>query len=445
MTAEEKQQIVSEVLSAIRTNSALITDLTEVHEVPSGAFLELSGGKRISAANLKDAIQEAITEASVTPLTGRVQTLETNVTNLGNDKFDKSNVVEASGNSSDKVMSQKYVTQLLNALSVMVGNIRVSLGTNDANDFYLVFTNGDGQRTSLKIGKATTTKAGLLSAADKTALEELKEAKITELNIYTGSEDVDISLGNAGKEDAFEITLPKAGTVPEGETDPVAGVMSAQQAADLEEVVLQVFPLVASITYSNAGTFEKGSSITPQVNVGLTRRGVGVATQVALTTTLRVVDTQGNTPADYIPLTYDPITQDTSFNISASHNGSTVVLPRQQYKFVNFVYGDVLSEEPDTSDPSDIVAHLYAARTLKELSTRTTYSGTLQAGKYFIFGVPGNVTLKCRHSETGAIISGCTTGTVQVPRQNNYDVTDLYSYIVVPSSDVAWNFKITNS
>ena len=442
MTAEEKQQIVSEVLSAIRTNSALITDLTEVQEIPSGTFLELSGGKRISAANLRDAIQEAIVEASVTPLTGRVQTLETNVTNLGNTKFDKTDVVEASGSSSDKVMSQKYVTQLLNALGVRVGNISVSLGTNDANDFYLVFTNDDGQNTSLKIGKATTTKAGLLSAADKTALEDLKEAKITELNIYTGSEDVDIILGNAGMEDAFEITLPKAGSIPTGETDPVAGVMSVQQAQDLEEVVLQVFPLVASITYSNAGTFEKGSSITPQVNVGLTRRGMGVATRVALTTTMRVVDTQGNTPTDFIPLTYDPITQNTSFNISASHKGQTVVLPQQQYKFVNYVYGDVLSEEPESSS---IVTHLYAARTLRELSSRTTYSGTLQAGKYFIFGVPGNVTLICRHSETGAIISGCTTGTVQVPRQNNDSNTDLYSYIIVPSSDVAWNFKITNS
>ena len=441
MTAEEKQQIVSEVLSAIRTNSALITDLTEVQEIPSGTFLELSGGKRISAANLRDAIQEAIVEASVTPLTGRVHSLETNVTNLDNNKFDKDFVVEDSGSSSYKVMSQKYVTDLMNALGVRVGNIMVSLGTNDANDFYLVFTNDYGQNTSLKIGKATTTKAGLLSAADKATLDDLKDAKLESVYLDCDESFVELTMEkNNGMQ--WAIDFPVAGTTPSGHENPVAGVMSAQQAEDLEDVVLQVYPLVASITYSNAGTFEKGSSITPQVNVGLTRRGVGVATEVALTTTMRVVDTQGNTPSDYIPLTYDPITQDTSFNIHASHKGQTVVLPQQQYKFVNYVYGDVLSEEPESSS---IVTHLYAAQTLRELSSRTTYSGTLQAEKYFIFGVPGNVTLICRHSETGAIISGCTTGTVQVPRQNNYSNTDLYSYIIVPSSDVAWNFKITNS
>ena len=445
MTAEEKQEIVSEVLSAIRTNSALITDLTEVQDIPSGGYLELSGGKRISAANLLSVIQAAIVEASVSPLAGRVDTLETNVTTLGNTKFDKANVVEASGSSAEKVMSQRYLTQLLNAIGVQLGNINVAKGSHGGTSFEIRYTNSYGSTTTITLPSATTSKAGLLSAADKEALGQLMDSEVTGLRVETRDDEVAIVLTNEGSGDAFEIIIPEAGTVPTGETDPVAGVMSAEQAADLADVVSKVYPLEASIRYSNAGTFEKGSTVTPQVDVNVSRRGSGVAQQVSITTTMNVVDTQGNTPTDYIPLTYDPITQDTNFNISVSHRGSSVVLPQQQYKFVNYVYGDILSEEPDASDPSDIASHLYAARTLRELSTRTTYSGTLQAEKYFIFGVPGNVTLKCRHSETGAIISGCTTGTMQVPRQNNYDITDLYSYIIVPCSDIAWNFKITNT
>ena len=429
MTAEEKQQIVSEVLSAIRTNSVLITDLTEVMEIPLEAYLELSGGKRISAANMKAAIKDAIVEASVTPLTARVGTLETNVNNLGNKKFDKANVVEETGDSSEKVMSQGYLTGLLCAIDV-------KLGTNDANDFYLVFTNYSGKSTQLKIGKATIKNAGLLTASDKAALEGLKEAKVTGLEAETGSNNVSINLLTAD-ESNHGISLPIAGSIQDEE--PVAGVMSAQQAQDLDDVVQQVFPLVASITYSNAGTFEKGSVVTPSVNVGLTRRGIGVAEQVSLTTTMRIVDTSGNTPTDYIPLTYDPITQDTSFNISASHKGSTVLLPQQKYKFVNYVYGDAIDERP-----VNIATSIANASTLSELSTRTTYNGTLPAGKMFLFAVPGNVNLVCRHSETGAAITGCATGTVSVQRKNNTG-SDAYSYIIVPSSDVSWNFKITNS
>jgi hypothetical protein len=214
--------------------------------------------------------------------------------------------------------------------------------------------------------------------------------------------------------------------------------MSAEQAQDLDAVVLHVFPLEVTVASSNAGLFEKGTSVTPNVKINIMRRGEGVARNASLVSTMHVAQEADN----YLKLTYDAITENTSFNIAVSHKGSTVNVPQQQYRFVNFIYGDVLSAAPE---PGSIATHLREARTLSQLSTSTTYSGTLQAGKFFIFGVPGNVTLMCRHSETGAIISGCTTGTVQVARQNNAEITDLYSYIVIPSSDVAWNYKITNS
>ena len=59
MTEGEKQEIFEELLSWLRTNSALITDLTEVHTLPENGYIELSGGKRIRADYFLAAIQES--------------------------------------------------------------------------------------------------------------------------------------------------------------------------------------------------------------------------------------------------------------------------------------------------------------------------------------------------------------------------------------------------
>ena len=273
MTAEEKQEIVSEVISAIRTNSAQITDLTEVQELPSGGYIELSGGRRISASVFLTLIQAAIVEGSITPLITRVGTLENGVSELNTNKFDKANVVEASGNSSDLVMSQKYVTMLLNSLNIRVANINVAKGDNGTTSFAIRFTNDQGNTTTITLTAATTSKAGLLSAADKTSLEELKGAKVTNMRVDTGEESVSVVVENVTLGDAFEAVIPKAGTIPDGETDPVAGVMSAEQAQDLDAVVLQVFPLEVTVASSNAGLFENGTTVTPDVRIDIMRRG----------------------------------------------------------------------------------------------------------------------------------------------------------------------------
>ena len=56
MTEEEKQSIISEILSAIRTNSLTIDDLTQLDTMPSDAYIEISGGRRISCETLKQAV-----------------------------------------------------------------------------------------------------------------------------------------------------------------------------------------------------------------------------------------------------------------------------------------------------------------------------------------------------------------------------------------------------
>ena len=464
MTAEERQQIVADVLSAIRTNSALITDLTEVQTIPESSYIELSNGKRIAADTLKRIMQDAIVEDAVTPALGSersariaadeaeeaariaaddamsalITLLQTACGNLERDKFDKANVVEADGGSSEHVMSQGYVSGKFNSLWIALGKIRLSLGTGSANTVVLTFTDEFGRASSITLPKATTSAAGVMSAADKAALDRhsedisgLQDAEVTGVSLETGTENATIVIATNGDGADYGVTIPKAGTVPTGETDPVAGVMSASQAQDLADVVLEVFPLVVAVASSNAGIYEKGQTVTPAVVLNITRRGINVASEATITTPMTV---------DGSNLSYEAITENTSFNISVTHKGSTVAVAQQQYRFVNYVYGDVISAVPD-----DVVAAIAASVTLHELSTRTTYSGTLPKNKMFLFAVPGNVTLLCKHSETGANISGCITGTAMVPRQCDPETTDPYSYIIVPSSDVAWNFKITNS
>ena len=439
MTSEEKQEIIDAVLSAIRVNSRTIDDLTIVQNLTGAEYLEVNGGKKISVTQLKALIQSAIHDESWAPLAQRVGTIETGVSNLNRDKFDKADIVEATGNSSSYVMSQKFVSQQLGSITTKLGTISVALGTGDGNNMYLVFTDSDGNAHTLTLGKATTTQAGLFSASDKTTLNNVAAAEI--VSIEAGSSDRQTTIyAQRGDGTIDSVSLPTAGTTPPGEESPVAGVMSAAQAADLAEVVHNVFPLVASVYYSNAGVYEKGISVRPSVAIETTRRGAGVAQQVSVNTNMNIVDMSGNESLNLLYLDYDAVTDNISFNISVSHYGQTVTLPQQQYRFLNYVYGAVLNDEP-----ANIASAIYNAASLRELSTRTTYSGSLQDGEMFLFAVPGNVNLVCRHAETGAEISGCETGLKNIPRRNNPNITDTYSYIIVPASDVAWNFKITNS
>ena len=50
MTNEEKQEIINAVLSAIRTNSKTISQLTAVSQMSDDDYIELSGGRKVSFA-----------------------------------------------------------------------------------------------------------------------------------------------------------------------------------------------------------------------------------------------------------------------------------------------------------------------------------------------------------------------------------------------------------
>lgn len=466
ITNEERQSIIDAVLSAIRTNSALITDLTEVQSIPEGSYIELSGGKRIAAATLKTILQTAILDDAVTPtiaseaeardaaddaLSDRLTVVEGATADLEADKFDKSNIVEADGNNSNKVWSQKYATQVKSQLATAIGNISVSITTSDNEKIVLTFTDSQGQSSNLTIGKATAVKAGLLSASDyetllahTTAISGLTDKKVVGWEIDSGHNWLSLGVVTVD-ETAYFIDLPIAGTIPDGYEEPVAGVMSAEQAADLEDVLLKTYPLEVTVT-GNAGAHEKGETVTPSVLLSYLRRGGSIPTNdvSVLSSTLMYHDAN--------QFYGDAITENANYNVTVEHRGSRVSIPIQ-YRFLNYVYGIrpsatmridqvpqfIYSRQTHKAEPAEVV------NDFEELSDITTYEGRLAAGETFLFCVPGTVNLVVRHADTDAPIEECTPFYAQLPRQCSASTKDNYTCIFVPASDIDWNFKITNS
>lgn len=60
MTSEEKQEIVSAVLSSIRTNSRTIAQLTPVTSLSDSDSIEIAGGKRVTIATLRQIISASV-------------------------------------------------------------------------------------------------------------------------------------------------------------------------------------------------------------------------------------------------------------------------------------------------------------------------------------------------------------------------------------------------
>lgn len=65
MTPTEKQEIIDAVINSLQTNSLDILDLTEVESLPSDAYIEVSGGRRILVSMLVEAVLEGIDTGSI--------------------------------------------------------------------------------------------------------------------------------------------------------------------------------------------------------------------------------------------------------------------------------------------------------------------------------------------------------------------------------------------
>ena len=143
MTAEEQQAIVSAVLSALQTNSKTIAQLTPVTALQDSDSFEIDGGRRVTFGVLKTLI-EAMGSADTESLAGLINAKE---------------------------LSSASVT-----------------AANDGSTVTLTVTNAGGHAVSCTLPIATTTSAGIITAADKTKIETAYSNANSALNKATALE-----------------------------------------------------------------------------------------------------------------------------------------------------------------------------------------------------------------------------------------------------------------
>ena len=219
------------------------------------------------------------------------------------------------------------------------------------------------------------------------------------------------------------------------------GVMTKEDKAMFDDMVVEVFPLTVGVVSSNAGMYEIGTSITPQVVLSITRKGVDVP---AADITENITPNPAYVSPDKRTISGNQVSSGTTtYQIAVTQGGQTKSAPNQVFDFMNYMYYGEVSTKPASATA---VATLCENGSLgKQLSRATTKASTnLAANRYYVFAVKGSVNLVCRHAGTDAVVTGCTTGTVTIQRVNNSG-SDLYSYIIVEKSQSAWSFKITNS
>ena len=219
------------------------------------------------------------------------------------------------------------------------------------------------------------------------------------------------------------------------------GVMTKEDKAMFDDMVTEVFPLTVGVVSSNAGSFEVGTSVTPQIVLSITRKGVDVP---AADITENITPNPAYVSPDKRTISGNQVSSGTTtYQIAVTQGGQTKNAPNQVFDFMNYMYLGEVSTKPANATA---VATLCENGSLgKQLSRATTKASTnLAANRYYVFAVKGSVNLVCRHAGTDAVVTGCTTGTATIQRVNNSG-SDSYSYIIVEKSASAWSFKITNS
>jgi len=217
----------------------------------------------------------------------------------------------------------------------------------------------------------------------------------------------------------------------------------------LRALFKQVFPATGEIISENGfGVFELGDVVTPSISWRVTREIEGEITDTQVTPQSKSYT--GSTWISPGAAPFSGITEYTwsSTNVDMSYQ-VIITGPEIQdltigpltVKFTRYRYYGVLLERPES-----ITESLVKSLETSELSDSGVLEDTLlDSGKYFLFVVPGVRNLVVRHVQTDGIVDS-EKGTVEVHRQNGTsDEPYSYSWVLVPSSSIAWSFKIAES
>lgn len=216
----------------------------------------------------------------------------------------------------------------------------------------------------------------------------------------------------------------------------------------LEILLTQVFPVTVGITsQSGFGVHELGDVVTPTVSWRVTREIGDEITDTQVTPQSNsgsVWTSPGDAPIKGITTyTWPSPSVNTSYRvIVSSPEFQNLTVGPLTVKFTRYRYYGILSSHPES-----ITETLVKSLGTSELSDSGTLGNTsLASGKYFLFVVPGVKNLVVRHAGTDGIVDS-EKGTIEIHRKNGTDLESGYSYswVLVPSSSVAWSFKITGS
>lgn len=455
MTTEERQEIISAVLSSIKTNSRLITDLTEVTTVPGESYIELSGGRRIKGTTLATILQQAIMndavgptlaeekkqrEAADTIIKSLIEGLSDKYTELDGNKFDKAKVVQERGDSTDCVMSQNAVTADMNQLRQSIDRVKIEQGAITNNSISLSFTDSNGNRGVIMLGSATMLKAGLLSAQDYykilqafAEVRTLNLERIAALKSSATPTNVKIAIEREGDDvEDVEAEIPSA-------TPTSAGVMSATQAKNLASVFEKNFPFEIVEEWSNQGVFEEGDEVSATIRMKIVKNGVDVYDECTIRTNLihHHDENSGEVYFESEALAGSYVVP----TIEVSMNGETL-FRSYEYRFTKFVYGKSYDADKVT-DPKMLLGPGCDIEELREYNSCDLELTRLSPHIGYIFAVP-EITHLYVYDESGAEVDGCEQGNIDISRQCDPSIKDRYTYVIVPASPRPWRFRITN-
>ena len=152
--------------------------------------------KALNDAIILKASSDAL-NAEINRATEAETTLTTNLNAELNKKFDKSSIVQESGEAEDKVMSQKAVSDKFNELITTSNQLFSDLDFSDEDGYVLVrFQDGGIKTKNFDSSKdATEEERGLMSSVDKTKINGIEEgAQVNDVIIAdVGGADLDFS------------------------------------------------------------------------------------------------------------------------------------------------------------------------------------------------------------------------------------------------------------
>ena len=205
MTQEEITTIVEQVLQALLTNGKTIAQLTAVQEVGDSDCFEISGGKKVSFSTLAGLIINEVgnlTNYTVVDYDGRDEVVTFSyakstgvITIKQSGRTEKTVTIPAATTTRPGLMSTTDKTNLTSAVNKILSSFSKS---STASNVKVTAKFADESTLDFTLSAASTTSAGLMSAADKSNLNTAKNTA-TNLNNKLGAANGIATLDSNGK------------------------------------------------------------------------------------------------------------------------------------------------------------------------------------------------------------------------------------------------------